>query len=183
MANLILISGANGSGKSVFAEHLIAQTVGNRYYLATMQPCTEENERRIAKHKVQRRNLQFQTLEVPDRVGAIPLRKDSIVLLEDVSNLLANVLFEKRGDADYVIRDILQLSKQCRILVVVTITGLQAEGYDTETAAYIRSLEQVNEQLLKYAAVAITIQQKIPVYQKGDKDVLTRILTGGVVHL
>ena len=43
MGTLIMISGANGSGKSRYAERIVARTTGERYYIATMRPCSEEN--------------------------------------------------------------------------------------------------------------------------------------------
>lgn len=50
MGTLIMISGANGSGKSRYAERIVARTTGERYYIATMRPCSEENLQRIEKH-------------------------------------------------------------------------------------------------------------------------------------
>ena len=40
-----------------------------------------------------------------------------VVLLEDVSNLLANAMFEKGGSSDSVFRDICALADRCRIFV------------------------------------------------------------------
>lgn len=168
MANLVLISGANNSGKSLYAEELIAQMTGPRYYVATMRPCTDENHRRIEKHRAQRRGLGFQTLEYPHQVGDAPVTADGVVLLEDVSNLLANAIFEKGGDAAGVFQDICALRDRCRVLVAVTIAGLQDEGYDAMTAAYINGLNQINRELLACADVAVTMQDRLPVYQKGD---------------
>lgn len=168
MGKLILISGCNDSGKSLFAERLIAQTCGERYYIATMIPCTQENHRRIEKHRTQRAGLGFQTLELPYRVGDAPVTEDSVVLLEDVSNLFANAVFEKGGAADGVCRDVLTLVARCRMLVAVTITGLSEEGCDAETVSYIRGLEQLNDMLRASAAVAVTMKNGQPVYEKGD---------------
>ena len=47
MGTLILVAGENGSGKSRCAENIVARTTGRRYYIATMQPCSEENLRRF----------------------------------------------------------------------------------------------------------------------------------------
>ena len=38
MRTLILISGANGSGKSRYAARIVARTKGERYYIATLSP-------------------------------------------------------------------------------------------------------------------------------------------------
>lgn len=168
MAAFVLISGSNNSGKSHYAERLIAQTTGKRYYIATMLPCTEENHRRIEKHRAQRKELKFETLELPYRVGDATVTADGVVLLEDVSNLLANAIFEKNGCADSVLEDIGKLLDRCRVLVAVTISGLKNDGYDAETETYINSLNELNEKLFERATVAITMQDKIPTYQKGD---------------
>lgn len=51
MGKIILISGPNGSGKSRFAEGLAEKFPGRRYYIATMKPQTEDNLRRIQRHR------------------------------------------------------------------------------------------------------------------------------------
>ena len=146
MGTLIMISGANGSGKSRYAERIVARTTGERYYIATMRPCSEENLQRIEKHREQRKDLQFTTLECPYQVGAAAVERDGVVLLEDVSNLLANAMFERGGDEASVYADIEALCSRCRLLVAVTITGLRADGYDLNEIAvklvhnYIRQI-------------------------------------------
>lgn len=172
VAILVLISGSNSSGKSIYAEQLIAKTTGARYYIATMRPCTEDNHRRVEKHRAQRQGLGFDTLECPYQIGNAPISPDGVVLLEDVSNLLANAMFEKGGSSDSVFRDICALADRCRILVVVTIAGLKDDGYDEETVAYINGLNKINQKLFDKASVAISMREGTPVYQKGDAHVL-----------
>ena len=168
MGTLILVAGENGSGKSRCAENIVAQTTGRRYYIATMQPCSEENLRRVEKHRRQRRDLRFTTLELPHRVGAAAVENGSVVLLEDVSNLLANAMFECGGNEESVYGDIEALLSRCRILVAVTITGLREEGYDGETAAYIRALNGLNQRLLARAAAAVTMKDGQPFAEKRE---------------
>ena len=164
MGTLIMISGANGSGKSRYAERIVARTTGERYYIATMRPCSEENLQRIEKHREQRKDLQFTTL------GAAAVERDGVVLLEDVSNLLANAMFERGGDEASVYADIEALCSRCRLLVAVTITGLRADGYDGETAAYIRALNGLNQRLYDRAAAAVAMKDGAPFAEKGDLD-------------
>lgn len=168
MGTLILVAGENGSGKSRCAENIVAQTTGRRYYIATMQPCSEENLRRVEKHRRQRRDLRFTTLELPHRVGAAAVESGSVVLLEDVSNLLANAMFERGGNEESVYGDIEALLSRCRVLVAVTITGLCEDGYDGETAAYIRALNGLNQRLLVRAAAAVTMKDGQPFAEKGE---------------
>ena len=170
MGTLILISGANGSGKSHYAERIVARTVGRRYYIATMMPCLEENLQRIEKHRAQRKKLHFTTLECPYQVGAASVETNSVVLLEDVSNLLANAMFERGGNEMSVYADIEALLARCRLLIAVTIAGLSADGYDGETAAYIRALNGLNQRLHDRAAAAVTMKDGTPLAEKGELD-------------
>lgn len=164
---LVLISGPNSSGKSLFAEGLISRAGGERFYIATMVPQTEDNRRRIEKHRAQRQGLNFTTLELPYGVGSAPVTPGSAVLLEDVSNLMANGFFERGRGADDVLRDILALSRRCSLLVAVTISGLSADGYDGETADYIAALTSLNQALLREADLAAEMRDGNPDYRKG----------------
>ena len=170
MGTLILISGANGSGKSRYAERIVARTTGKRYYIATMRPCSEENLQRIEKHREQRKDLHFTTLECPTQVGEAAVETGSVVLLEDVSNLLANAMFERGGDEMSVYADIEALLARCRLLAAVTIAGLRADGYDGETAVYIHALNGLNQRLYDCAAAAVTMKGGTPFVEKGELD-------------
>ena len=66
--------------------------------------------------------------------------------------------------------DIEALCSRCRLLVAVTITGLCADGYDGETAAYIRALNGLNQRLHDRAAAAVTMKDGTPFAEKGDLD-------------
>lgn len=183
MGKLLLVSGGNGSGKSRYAESCIAKTAGKRYYIATMQPYTPENHHRIQKHIAQRAKLNFTTLELPTQVGTAPVEENSVVLLEDVSNLLGNTLFSRHGCAEDVWRDVLALQKRCKLLVAVTISGLSSQGYAGETAAYIDDLNKLNQRLFDWADAAVTMKNKCPVWEKGAEHDILEIPAGSPVHL
>ena len=121
---MILISGGNGSGKSAYAEKLASTMSVPRYYIATMVSQSEENERRIEKHRRQRSGLGFVTIEEPCRVSRAVIEPASLVLLEDASNLLGNMIFAEHGTKEDALQEILELQKKCRQLLVVTISGL-----------------------------------------------------------
>ncbi len=91
---LVVISGKNGSGKSEYAERLLCRVPSERYYIATMIPATPENHERIRKHRDRRKDMGFTTLEIRHHVAEAPVPDGSSVLLEDVSNLLANEMFD-----------------------------------------------------------------------------------------
>ena len=142
-----LIMGSNGSGKSLFAEQAAVESGQKRIYIATMIPYTEENRQRIAKHLDQRKDKNFSTQEIPVDLDTAVVDSDSIVLLEDASNLLANEIFTKGNGADKVLKDIKNLAQKCQKLIIVSIDGLCGEGFDGETQNYINQLNTLNKQL------------------------------------
>lgn len=168
MGKVILISGSNGSGKSRFAEELVRKTTGDRYYIATMVPQSEDNERRIEKHKRQREGLGFVTLEMPWQVSRAEVKADSTVLLEDMTNLLGNTVFSHGGCGENVYRDICALADKCKLLIVVTISGMSSAEYTGETAAYIDSINDLNDRLFALSDAAAEMVDGTPQWKKGD---------------
>lgn len=173
MGKLILILGENNSGKSRFAEKLFENTTAEKYYIATMISCTKENNIRIEKHKRQREQYNFHTLELPFKVNSAAVSSESVVLLEDVSNLLANNIFENKGTAEEVFDDISSLVKSCQTTVAVSISGLSPIGFDKDTANYINKLNEMNERLFRLSDVVVIMKNNSPVFKKGkESDVL-----------
>ena len=170
MGKLIVISGKNDSGKSLFAENLIAKYKGKRYYIATMIPKTADNCDRIEKHKNQRESLSFTTLELPYSLSEAIIEEDSAVLLEDVSNLLANNIFDKGVGCDKVLEDILNLTAKCSLVVAVTISHLVSSDYEGETAMYIDSLNKINEELRNRSCISVIMENGKAVYEKGEEN-------------
>ena len=167
MGKVILISGSNGSGKSRFAEELV-ENCGYCYYIATMVSQSEDNECRIEKHKRQREGLGFVTLEVPWQVSAVQVEPNSVVLLEDMTNLLGNTVFAHGGCGEDVYRDICALADKCRLLIVVTISGMNSAEYTGETAVYIDSINELNDRIFALANAAAEMVDGVPQWKKGD---------------
>ena len=126
-----LILGENSSGKSLYAEKLASELSSSPVYIATMVPCTEDNLARIEKHRKQRQDKNFTVYEVPFRLSDISVTANDVVLLEDVSNLLANGIFRYSKTADDAFEEILAVARKCRTLICVNISGLSADGYRT----------------------------------------------------
>lgn len=170
---MILISGKNGSGKSAYAEKLAATMDLPKYYIATMVSQNGENEERIEKHRRQREGMNYHTIEEPCFVSQAEVPAESLVLLEDVSNLLANMLFMKKGTKEDALQEILKLEKKCGRLMVVTITGLYEEAYEGETAEYIRDLHWLNKQLFLAANMVMELKDGEPISRKVDWNNIT----------
>ena len=91
----VLVTGGSASGKSLYAEQLACHLSPTRIYLATMSPEGDDAQRRIARHRAQRADGGFATIECN---GTLPrCRFDGVVLLDDLGNLVAQALFAQDG--------------------------------------------------------------------------------------
>lgn len=123
---LIFVFGGNGSGKSEYAEQRILEAGEMpRYYVATMEPFGGEGKKRIERHRKLRMGKGFTTVECPTHLEQIRLPGKGAVLLEDLSNLLANEIWSENGRgwsdtlAEEICRTVKVLSDEHSLLVVV----------------------------------------------------------------
>lgn len=183
---LTLISGGSGSGKSAFAENLIMlRSTTNRFYIATMIPFDAECKKRILRHRKMREDKHFVTIEMPLHIKNIefPINnskeelkpESNSVLLECMSNLVANELYEQEGahenSVEEIIQGILHLKNQCKELIIVT-NEVFSDGnlYDDEMH-YLKMLGEINAQLATIADEVIEVVYSIPVYIKRNRDI------------
>ena len=163
-----LITGGSGCGKSTYAEKLVSSLpLEKRVYIATMRVYDYESEKRVARHRAQRADKGFVTVECPmDLAGAL-IEPGSTVLLEDIPNLLANEMFDG-GNPETIFPAIRELSENCRHLVIVT-NDVFCDGviYPDSTQEYIRKLAELNRKLASLADYAAEVVYSIPVTLKG----------------
>ena len=162
---IILVLGPNSSGKSLFSEKLAVEQGEPRIYVATMVPQTEDNLKRIEKHRIQRADKGFVTIEEPWELQEMNISSDSVVLLEDVSNLLANGIFQHHVNGKDTLQQIKALSEKCKCLIAVSIAGLIDEGYDEETSDYIHQLNWLNQELSKMSDIIYEMRDGVA-YEK-----------------
>ena len=167
---LTLIIGGSGSGKSAFAESLVCSLGENRIYIATMQPFDEECRARIARHRAQRKNAGFETIECYVNLSEALVPFDANVLLEDLSNLLANELFEPDGGGiEAVRRGLRRLLESCGSLTVVTNEVFSGgKEYDEGSLRYLRDLAELNRELAARADLVTEIVCGLPNVLKGE---------------
>ena len=133
-----VVTGGSGSGKSAFAEKLTASLgEGRRIYIATMMCFDEEGKKRISRHRAMRADKHFETLERYTDLAGLEVPEDSILLLECMSNLTANEMFQPDGAGERTVEEILKgiltIRKKARHLVVVTNEIFSASAsYDKE---------------------------------------------------
>jgi adenosylcobinamide kinase/adenosylcobinamide-phosphate guanylyltransferase len=165
----IIVTGGAGSGKSEFAENLILG-FGKmpRYYIATMKCFDEESKKRVARHRKMRENKHFETIEAQTHLEHVVLPERGAVLLECMSNLVANEMYEPDGVktdvAAHILNGVHALQKQCEHLVIVT-NEVASDGvcYDASTMDYIRTICTVNTALAKDADACYEVVYGIPV--------------------
>lgn len=168
---IALITGGSGSGKSDYAERLaVSLPAEKRIYLATMQVYDDESRRRVERHRMQRAGRGFDTVECPMNLAEAVIQDDSLVLLEDLPNLLANEMFDPEGDAQRILPAIEALAQGCAHLIIVT-NDVFRDGaqYDAATAEYMRCLAGLNRRIAAMADYAAEIVYTIPVAIKGEK--------------
>lgn len=178
-----LIIGGSGSGKSAYAEDCItsmeqtALSEGNLYYIATMKVYGEEGKQRVAHHRKMREGKGFLTIEQETDLhyclSDIRHREEALVLIECMSNLVANEMFTETETkregivVKKVLEDFAKMSKVVKHLVVVT-NNVFEDGcqYDEATKAYIRALGRVNAELAKMADQVVEVVAGIPLEMK-----------------
>ena len=164
-----LVTGGSGCGKSTWAEKLVQSLPAERrIYIATMQVYDQESEKRVRRHRAQRADLGFRTVECEKNLSAAKIDMGSIVLLEDLVNLTANEMFDG-GDPNRVIPDLQKLSMRCRHLIMVT-NDLFSDGetYSSSVQEYLRCLADINRQAAGLADHVIEVVYSIPVALKGE---------------
>lgn len=177
-----LISGGSGSGKSEFAESIAVKLYKEEkkeknqqlFYIATMMGTDLETQQKIERHRTMRREKGFVTIECFTDLKStfIPSDpSDGTILLDCLSNLVANEMFSEYGVKEHIVEEVLQgveyLLEKCNHLVIVT-NEIFSDGcdYDNTTKQYIRNLGQLNQNLAKRADKVVEVVCGIPIYQK-----------------
>ena len=171
----LVITGGSGSGKSAYAEQCVLDFgPAERIYIATMYPFDEECDRRIRRHREMRRQKQFSTLECYTGLKTADIPEDSVVLLECMSNLTANEMYQEGGAGGQTVEETLAgicyLLKRVRHLVVVT-NEIFSDGidYDSETMRYQSYLGQINSEMGRMADQVTEVVYGIPITVKGER--------------
>lgn len=170
---ITVITGGSGSGKSAYAEgRILSYGEGRRIYIATMEPFGEEGARRIKRHHKLREGKGFETVERYTNLAELEIPKESQVLLECMSNLVANEMFRADGAgenlAEAVLKGVENLRAQAKNVCVVTNDVFSDSGkYEEETREYQKYLGKVNLKLAQMADEVIEVVYGIPVWLKG----------------
>ncbi len=196
-----LVYGGSGSGKSEFAENLVLNSdCESRFYIATMKIFDDEGKKRVERHRKLRGNKNFITIEetnesknLEDAVEKIKKmtsdenledssgfggeksseKKKSAVLVECLSNLLANEMFLPGGkilSADEVAGKVISGLKRLFSAgndfseIVLVSNNIFDDGldYDEATKSYMEALAKINAFAAKNADKVFEVVAGIP---------------------
>ncbi len=191
---LHIVYGGSASGKSSYAESFVMslQGDGRLLYIATMYPykwnTTEidpETMQRIERHRAMRADKGFDTVECYRHVEHIVAKRQDVLLLECMSNLLANEMYlepDSNASSDMaetlspvskkIVQALINLSARVQELVIVTNDVFSDGGsltYDESTREYVKNLAEINCALAQEAETVTEVVCGIPVKIKGDK--------------
>lgn len=201
---LHIVYGGSASGKSSYAESfaMSLQGDGRLLYIATMYPykwnTTEldpETMQRIERHRAMRADKGFDTVECYRHVEHIVAKRQDVLLLECMSNLLANEMYLEQDSDDgglaetmsevekagvgmsetlspvskKIVQALVNLSTRVQDVVIVTNDVFSDGGsltYDESTREYVKNLAEINCALAREAATVTEVVCGIPVIVK-----------------
>ena len=172
---LTLVTGGSGSGTSAFAEdRVLSFGDAQRIYIATMHPFDEESHKRIERHQKMRAGKGFETVECYTGLKNVKLPAGCVVLLECMSNLVANEMFREDGFhpevSEKITEGVRNLLSQAEHVVIVT-NEIFSDGilYEGESEKYKEQLGQINCNLAEMADAVVEVVYGIPVWHKGGE--------------
>lgn len=188
---LHIVYGGSASGKSSYAESfaMSLQGEGRLLYIATMYPykwnTTEidpETMQRIERHRAMRADKGFDTVECYRHVEHIVAKRQDVLLLECMSNLLANEMYlepDSNAGSDMaetmspvsnkIVQALIDLSTRVQDVVIVTNDVFSDGGsltYDESTREYVKNLAEINCALARVAENVTEVVCGIPVIVK-----------------
>lgn len=177
---ITLVTGGSGSGKSQYAENLaISLNKTHLVYIATMIPYGNESLVKIKRHQEQRQDKKFQTIECFTNIKSLKVERKPTILLECMSNLLANEMYSENGIRqlpepidvrDEIMEGMKHLDSLCDNLVIVS-NEVFSDGisYDDDTSTYIQNLGDINRRISSLALNVVEVVCGIPNIIKGRK--------------
>lgn len=186
-----MVYGGSASGKSSYAESIAMslQGDGRLLYIATMYPykwgkaeLDPETMQRIERHRAMRADKGFDTVECYRHVEHIVAKRQDVLLLECMSNLLANEMYlepDSNAGSDMaetmspvsnkIVQALVNLSTRVQDVVIVTNDVFTDGGsltYDESTREYVKNLAEINCALAREAATVTEVVCGIPVIVK-----------------
>ncbi len=167
-SRLALVIGGARSGKSAFAERLVAASGRPRLYIATAQAWDEEMAARIAHHRARREG--WTTVEAPhDLVGALARVPAGAAVLVDCATLWLSNRMLAGADLTAEAEGLVAALAACAspVTVVSNEVGLSIVP-DTPLGRRFRDEQgRLNQRLAAAAGLAVAVWAGLPLVLKG----------------
>jgi adenosylcobinamide kinase/adenosylcobinamide-phosphate guanylyltransferase len=146
----LLVIGGQRSGKSAFAENLIAKSGKLRVYIATAARRDGEMAERIATHRA-RRGPHWTVIEEPLELPSVleQVAEESTAVLVDCLTLWLANLFEAKRDIDKEVEALIALleSRKAPVVLVSGEVGLGVIPMNARSRAYADALGTLNQRV------------------------------------
>ncbi|ACL75025.1 bifunctional adenosylcobinamide kinase/adenosylcobinamide-phosphate guanylyltransferase [Ruminiclostridium cellulolyticum] len=132
MGEIVLVTGGARSGKSTFAEKLAKEYGSEVLYVATAIPLDDEMRLRIKKHREQR-PANWETVETYKDMDILleeKYRNKKAVLLDCITVMIANIMFEVCHDFDKMVQEDMAIIEEAvnlqmdKLIVVARSSGI-----------------------------------------------------------
>lgn len=142
---MILVTGGSGSGKSAFAEDCVVSFgKTDRIYIATMYLLMKKAGNVSGRHRKVRQGKGFETVECYTGLDKIRLPENCTVLLECMSNLVANEMFQEEGahenTVEAVLKGVRHIREQAGNLVSLRMRYFLRQQIIRERQNFIRNI-------------------------------------------
>ena len=167
---LTLIIGGASSGKSAFAERLVAQSGLAKVYVATAEAHDDEMRAKIAEHRSRRMGKGWRTIEAPlDLESALSRREmGEVALIDCITFWLTNHMLDEADLAEET-DALIDLLDQVAVPVVI-VTNDVSGGIVPENAmarAFRTAQGRLNQRLAAQADLVVQITAGLPTALKG----------------
>jgi len=187
MAKIILITGGARSGKSDYAQKRAEELSGEHFFIATCPVIDEEMNDRIKRHKQDRANGLWKTIEeeinIPQAISALPSRS---VCLADCLTLWVNNLMYRAELACGEFTEDAMLSHTKALLISATNhegtvffvsneVGMGVVPDNSSARRYRDCVGRCNRQIAAVAEEVILVSCGLPLFFKGGERINHRI--------
>ena len=142
MANIILITGGQRSGKSSYAQRLAMELAASKnrlpIYLATSRVWDEEHRKRIERHKLERQE-NWVNIEEEKYLSNHQFIDDDVVVIDCVTLWATNFFFDNNGDVDLSFQELCKefesfSQNNCTLIFVTNEIG--SDSYSNSAGTY-----------------------------------------------
>lgn len=194
---IALVVGGAKSGKSMFAQDLakslnesfkiylkeyldseleddLEKKNGKLYYVATMNPYDLEDLERIENHLKEREGYGFNTIEETIDMSKVSkvIQKNDTVLIDSVTSLVTNCMFQGKDFFKEVNEDILSgileiINAAGDVVIVSDYLFSDSIQYDCYTESFRKEIGIINRKLAELADILVECSYGNIIYHKG----------------